>query len=72
VLKKKVSENCGEPFKSAIEWIPDDTTTIVGRITYWVTEPWDNHGGRVTLAGDAAHPMTPCKIPASLIQVLKI
>lgn len=24
-------------------------------------EPWENFGGRVTLAGDAAHPMCPCK-----------
>jgi 2-polyprenyl-6-methoxyphenol hydroxylase-like FAD-dependent oxidoreductase len=66
-LKQKIGDNCGEPFKSAIEWIPDDdTTTIMGRISYWVTEPWDNHGGRVTLAGDAAHPMTPCKNPSKL------
>lgn len=62
LLKQKVNASCGEPFKSAVEWIPDDDpTTIVSRIAYWVTEPWDNHGGRVTLAGDAAHPMTPCK-----------
>jgi hypothetical protein len=62
LLKKKVVENCGEPFRSAFNWIPDDnTTTTLGRISHWVTIPWDNHGGRVTLAGDAAHPMTPCK-----------
>lgn len=69
VLKKKVGENCGEPFKSAIEWIPDDdTTTSVGRISYWVTEPWDNHDGRVTLAGDAAHPMMPCECLQSVVR----
>lgn len=62
LLKQRIGASCGEPFKSAIEWISDDDpTTIVSRISYWVTEPWDNHGGRVTLAGDAAHPMTPCK-----------
>lgn len=28
------------------------------RIAIWEPIPWDNHGGRVTLAGDAAHSMT--------------
>lgn len=23
--------------------------------------PWNNYAGKVTLAGDAAHPMVPCK-----------
>lgn len=29
-----------------------------GRLSYWPTKPWDGRGGRVTLAGDAAHAMT--------------
>lgn len=28
------------------------------RVSVWVPVPWDNHGGRTTLAGDAAHAMT--------------
>lgn len=29
---------------------------------YWGNiTPWDNYAGKVTLAGDAAHPMVPCK-----------
>lgn len=28
-------------------------------ISYWESKPWDTHEGRVTLAGDAAHPMPP-------------
>ena len=72
ILKQKIAESCGEPFKSAIAWIPDDdTTTSLGRISYWVTEPWNNHSGRVTLAGDSAHPMTPCNNPFIHLQLSK-
>ena len=28
------------------------------RVSVWVPVPWDNHNGRVTLAGDAGHAMT--------------
>ncbi|KAH8587040.1 monooxygenase [Bisporella sp. PMI_857] len=37
----------------------DDTKITYDKMAYWVPIPWDNHDGRVTLAGDAAHPMTP-------------
>lgn len=47
-----------EPYKSAIEWIPDDTPVLKDRLNIWKTQPWDNQGGRVTLCGDAAHAMT--------------
>jgi 2-polyprenyl-6-methoxyphenol hydroxylase-like FAD-dependent oxidoreductase len=47
-----------EPYKSAIEWIPDDTLVLKDRLNIWKTQPWDNQGGRVTLCGDAAHAMT--------------
>jgi 2-polyprenyl-6-methoxyphenol hydroxylase-like FAD-dependent oxidoreductase len=49
-----------EPFRSAIQWIPDDTKITYNSIGYWVPVPWDNHLGQITLAGDAAHPMPPC------------
>lgn len=48
-----------EPFRTAVQKIPDDVVIPYSDITYWVTQPWDTHGGRVTLAGDAAHPMPP-------------
>ena len=48
-----------EPFRSAVMWMPDDTKITYEKMAYWVPIPWGNHGGRVTLAGDAAHPMTP-------------
>jgi 2-polyprenyl-6-methoxyphenol hydroxylase-like FAD-dependent oxidoreductase len=59
-VKQKASDMC-EPFRSAVMWIPDDTKITYNAIAYWVPAPWDNHDGRVTLAGDAAHPMTPRK-----------
>jgi 2-polyprenyl-6-methoxyphenol hydroxylase-like FAD-dependent oxidoreductase len=41
--------------------MPDDTNITYDTMAYWVPTPWENHDGRVTLAGDAAHPMTPRK-----------
>ncbi|CAK1366885.1 unnamed protein product [Cercospora beticola] len=61
--QKQLAQKFGEPWKSAYEWISDDETEV------WNTEirdwdprkpenEWDNHSGRVTLAGDSAHPMS--------------
>ncbi|KAI4606446.1 hypothetical protein J4E80_010198 [Alternaria sp. BMP 0032] len=47
-----------EPYKSAIEWIPEDTPVLRDQLKIWKTVPWDNQDGRVTLCGDAAHAMT--------------
>lgn len=57
-MKQKASNMC-EPFRSAVMWMPDDTKIAYDKMAYWVPIPWDNHDGRVALAGDAAHPMTP-------------
>ncbi|MCJ1311570.1 hypothetical protein MMC25_005243 [Agyrium rufum] len=57
-VKKKASV-LAEPFRSAVEWMPEDTPVTYDPIAFWEPLPWNNHGGRVTLAGDAAHPMTP-------------
>lgn len=50
-----------EPFSSAIASISDGTKVWGGVLYDWPTplEGWDNRRGTVTLAGDAAHPMTP-------------
>lgn len=48
-----------EPFKSAILWIPDDVDIAYQDISIWAPERWDTRGGRVTLAGDAAHSIPP-------------
>ncbi|KAF9700211.1 hypothetical protein EKO04_001433 [Ascochyta lentis] len=47
-----------EPYKSAIEWIPENTPVLKDQLKIWKTQPWENQGGRVTLCGDAAHAMT--------------
>ena len=47
-----------DPIKSANAWVPDGTRVQLNRVSYWQPIPWDNRKGSVTLAGDAAHPMT--------------
>jgi hypothetical protein len=48
----------GEPFKSAFLWIPEGTPLYSNFLSYWMPVPWDTKGGRITMTGDAAHPMT--------------
>lgn len=48
----------GSPFKEVFATIPEGTRVWHNRLGYWPTKPWDSRGGLVTLAGDAAHPMT--------------
>lgn len=48
-----------EPFKSAVAWIPSHVKAKAVPFRIWgPSAGWDNHSGRVTLAGDAAHSMT--------------
>lgn len=47
-----------DPFGCANAWIPEGTPVSFSKVTYWEPIPWDNHGGKISLAGDAAHPMT--------------
>lgn len=61
--QKQLAKEYADPIKSAFEWLPDDSTTVwYGKMQHWdpgvPDHRWDNKGGRVTLAGDAAHPMT--------------
>jgi len=60
---KERSKTVVEPFRSAIEWTPEGSPCFIDRMKYWVPVPFPDHGGRVTLAGDAAHPMLPCEYP---------
>jgi 2-polyprenyl-6-methoxyphenol hydroxylase-like FAD-dependent oxidoreductase len=49
-----------EPWCTAAAQIDPDTYLPLDRGTYWANaRAWDNRGGRMTLCGDAAHPMTP-------------
>ena len=56
------AEILGEPLRDAFITAPDKSTLWCDRVGQWPTVAWDNHYGRVTLAGDAAHPMTYRKI----------
>ncbi|KAI4119072.1 MAG: hypothetical protein LQ345_000947 [Seirophora villosa] len=52
------AEKLAEPLRSAYLAIASTATIWCDRLAEWPTEPWDNRNGRVTLVGDAAHPMT--------------
>lgn len=60
--QKEFAKDFCDPWKSAYEWTPDDNPVWYLGLTDW--DPgreacrWDNHGGLITMAGDAAHPMT--------------
>ncbi|KAI8167194.1 FAD-dependent monooxygenase cctM [Colletotrichum sp. SAR 10_65] len=57
---KKLAEPYCEPYRSAALWVPDDTYIPRDKYAEWKRiAPWKNFGGRVTVAGDAAHPMCP-------------
>jgi hypothetical protein len=52
---KSFADDFAEPRRSALAWMRDDQEVPNDTIKIWVPTPWDNHGGQVTLAGDAAH-----------------
>ncbi|KAF8862076.1 hypothetical protein BDZ45DRAFT_799461 [Acephala macrosclerotiorum] len=59
---KEKSKGCCEPWKGAFEWVSEDQPVSYFNLTVWdpkPTRPLMGHkNGRVTLAGDAARPMT--------------
>lgn len=59
-FKEKTSKFV-EPWRSAAAWVKDDTQIPAEPCITWNVVPWDNHKGMATLAGDAAHPVTPRK-----------
>lgn len=67
---KAYASDFAEPFRSATLAMPADTIVTYDTMAYWVCIPWDNKGGRATLAGDAAHPMPPCKSSFPLRELL--
>ncbi|KAG8858273.1 hypothetical protein FRB96_005404 [Tulasnella sp. 330] len=59
---KEMAKSFSEPWRSGFEWLPEGQKVWYTPFSMWdpsVSEhQWDNHNGRVTLVGDAAHPMT--------------
>ena len=62
MVQKELASTFCEPFKSVFDWMPSDHEIWYGKLRQWdPSEPdhkWNNQDGRITLAGDAAHPMT--------------
>ena len=71
---QKLAVDFADPFKSAAEWLSADQTVWHYGMTEWDPSleghSWENHGGRVTLAGDAAHPMTYRKLRTTAMHEL--
>lgn len=70
---RALAEPLAYPFKAMVQEIPRGTKPwYSSRMSYWPTTPWDSRGGRVTLAGDAAHAMTfrKSKLPSRVNQTL--
>jgi len=65
-LIKEKAADLAEPARSSFMWIPEGTPVHRADIRYWITRPWDGRDGRLTLVGDAAHPMPPCTYPLIL------
>ena len=59
---RELSKGYTQPWKSAFEWLPEDQPAWYFGLTAWdpslEEHNWENKNGRVTLVGDAAHPMT--------------
>ncbi|KAL3433423.1 hypothetical protein BDV09DRAFT_171940 [Aspergillus tetrazonus] len=57
-LFKSNAQHFQRRLREAIETLPEDSKVLHIKLVDWVPVDWDNLGGRVTLAGDAAHAMT--------------
>jgi len=51
---KQRAEVFGDRIKFMWQSIPEGTPCWHNRLSYWMPEPWDNHNGTITIAGDAA------------------
>lgn len=59
---KRLAAPWTEPFNSIVQDIPNGAEVIAVKVEDWVPEQGDVQGnGRVTMIGDAAHPMTMCE-----------
>lgn len=55
---QKMSLSLAEPLRSMYLNVQGDIKYPCDRLAQWPTVAWDNREAKVTLAGDAAHPMT--------------
>jgi 2-polyprenyl-6-methoxyphenol hydroxylase-like FAD-dependent oxidoreductase len=56
-LKERMKD-WAPPYRSAVEWLPDNFKILPDRLKCWAPKHWDHRNGRVSLAGDAAHAAT--------------
>lgn len=58
---KRRAQPFAQPFRAIAEGIDENRKAWSNYLPYWPTRSWDDSParGKVTLAGDAAHPMTP-------------
>ncbi|KAM7213749.1 hypothetical protein V8F06_010883 [Rhypophila decipiens] len=56
---KSTTTGLPEPFQSVIDKTPAGSPCCIDELKYWNPRPFQHPSGRVTLAGDAAHPMLP-------------
>ncbi|KAK0624030.1 hypothetical protein B0T14DRAFT_192503 [Immersiella caudata] len=54
---RETTTGLADPFQSQIQWTSSGDDVFIDEMRTWVSVPWDTLNGRVTLAGDAAHPM---------------
>ena len=58
-VRERMAEFC-EPYRTAFLAVDENEVMPVYPGQQWApTMKWDNHGGKVTIAGDAAHSMLP-------------
>ena len=72
-LMKDLTKGWAEPFRECLMSIPDEGTEVKAlRLEDWVPRDgmWKNQGGRVTMAGDAAHAMTMCMFYLMVLSLL--
>jgi 2-polyprenyl-6-methoxyphenol hydroxylase-like FAD-dependent oxidoreductase len=57
---KRRAQGFAPMLKRLIDEIPNETPVVEVKLCDWECLDWDNVGGSITLAGDAAHAMTMC------------
>lgn len=62
IKKRGTRANLPEPFKSAVDWIPDDADALVEQVSIWLPplDRRDMSETGVLLGGEAAHVTLPC------------